>query len=285
MHPQIPAEVRPPHAQLLSTSTSTEMPTPPHLNALKHGLYSRAILLPGDDVAEFQRQRQALFHTYRPQTEDEAELVETLAESRWLRQRCRPVQARFDAHMIAPAVDAAGRLCEPVGHQRLHSSMDVTVHRQRIERMGHRARAKLVELQKLRRLGLIEGAVRLPAHCYMDSSGAVMGPVVNPFLEPIPAPAVAVQQAEVPLSHRQPGVAVGAGTLALGTNGSGDGEIGKNQERKENLGQLVLPGGVARPMGPGLGAFVRAEVRPLELPPNFRLRERAPLAWSAVSSG
>jgi hypothetical protein len=183
----------------------------PHLNATKHGLYSESILLPGDDASEYRRQRLALFRTYRPQTEDEAELVDTLAEFRWLRQRCRPVQARFDAHMAEPAADAAGRVCEPIAHQRLHSSMDATVHRQRIERLWHRARAKLLELQKLRRLGLIEGAVKLPPGCYLDSSGEVAGPV----------------PARVPCQVYPPAAPVAV-------SGLGDGEFRNSGERKES---------------------------------------------------
>jgi hypothetical protein len=218
----------------------------PQLNALKHGLYSESILLPGDDADEFRRRCLALYRTYRPQTEDEAECIETMAECRWQLHRCRPLQARFDDQLTAPAVDAAGRVCEPVGHQRLHSSMDVTVHRQRIGRMLGRERSKLLELQKLRRLGLIEGAVKLTSGCYMDSSGEVIGPVVTPL------PVLKVD------------------TDTMGASGSYDGGNRKYLERKENgvdptplagqasvgRGDAVLSGGDARPTGPELGRSV-----------------------------
>ena len=56
-------------------------------NALQHGRYAESALLPGEDPAQFQRQRRTLFHNYRPQTKDEADLVETMAEHRWSGRR------------------------------------------------------------------------------------------------------------------------------------------------------------------------------------------------------
>src|SRR5262245_31329920 len=101
----------------------------PAFNALKHGGYAASILLPGDDPAAFRHERRALFHTYRPQTKDEADLVEAMAEHHWMLQRFRTVQAFFDGQAVLPEVDSAGRAVEPIAHQRLHSGMDVTVHR------------------------------------------------------------------------------------------------------------------------------------------------------------
>jgi hypothetical protein len=175
--------------------TATQMPPDPKWNAVKHGMYSEAILLPGDDVEEFRRRHQALFLLYRPQTEDEAECVDTMAECRWRLKRCRPVQAAFDAQVSESATAAPGRLPEPHSHQRLHSAMDVTVHQQRIDRLLCRARSKLVELQKLRRQGLVDGALPLPSGCYMETSGDVVS--VSP-----PLPAVAPQPAAVASDSR-----------------------------------------------------------------------------------
>ena len=42
----------------------------PHLLELVVGGYAEATLLPGEDAARFQRARRALFHNYRPQTQD-----------------------------------------------------------------------------------------------------------------------------------------------------------------------------------------------------------------------
>lgn len=187
MHPELQA-CEAPAAGKTEGQSDGKVPGGPHMNALKHGLYSAAILLPGDDVQEYRQRRLAMFHTYRPQTEDEAELVETLAELRWLRRRYQPVQARFDQQWIEPATDDAGRVCEPLGHQRIHSSIDVTIHRLRVDRAWHKARAALFLLQKQRNQGLVEGAVKLPAHCYMDMRGTVFGPVLAPVIQCTPEP-------------------------------------------------------------------------------------------------
>lgn len=211
MNPKAAGFAHPSHQQTYSTSTSNDVARPPRYNAVKHGLYSLAILIPGEDADEYVRLRLALFHTYRPQTEDEAECVQVMAECRWFRRRYVPVQAQFDTQVLELAADAAGRLCEPVGHQRVHSSIDATKHRQRVDRELCRARSRLFELQKFRRLGLVEGAVKLADRCYMEVSGAVVGPVASPVI--------------APTAESEP--------EAIGTSASDHGRNGKNKERKE----------------------------------------------------
>jgi hypothetical protein len=199
-------------------------------NALKHGGYAEAILLPGDDAAAFRRDRRALFHNYRPQTQDEADLVEAMAEHRWVGRRFRLVQAWFDGQAVTPERDSAGRICEPIAHQRLHSGMDVTVHRQRIEKLWHRARAQLMLMQKQRRQGLVAGAVALPQDCYMETDGRVFGPVAQKVIVPIPEPDIeAVGVDRDPPADR------------MEVHPSADREIGKYQEQKETGPEAVSP--------------------------------------------
>ncbi|HEX7926622.1 MAG TPA: hypothetical protein VF678_03460, partial [bacterium] len=81
--------------------------------------------------------------------------------------------------------DAAGRIYEPMAHQRLHSGMDVTVQLQRIDRMWHRAWRQLMLAQKLREQGAVRGARALPPDCYMDTSGVVYGPVRQAEIVPV----------------------------------------------------------------------------------------------------
>ncbi|HEX7925950.1 MAG TPA: hypothetical protein VF678_00065 [bacterium] len=141
----------------------------PHFNALKHGQYAKHTVLPGEDPVTFRRHRRALFHNYRPQTKDEADLVHMMAKAQWQLERYSPLGEQLDAQAVSPETDAAGRVCEPIAHQRLHSGMDVTVHQQRLSRMWHRARTELMLIQKMRRQGLVDGALKLPADCYMDT--------------------------------------------------------------------------------------------------------------------
>src|SRR5262245_15234838 len=180
-------------------------------NALQHGLYAASILLPGEDAAAFRRERRALFHDYLPQTQDEADLVDAMAEHRWLLRRYRVLQARVDVQALTVVEDAAGRIAEPDTHRRLHSGMDVFVHRQRVARLWDRARTKLLEVQKLRRQGLIAGARQFPADCYLDSDGQVYGPIARPAIVPIPEPEIEADSG--------------------GATDSADGTIGKSPEQ------------------------------------------------------
>jgi hypothetical protein len=205
-------------------------------NALKHGGYAEAILLPGDDAAAVRRERRALFHNYRPQTQDEADLVEAMAEHRWVARRFRPLQAWFDGQAVTPETDGAGRVCEPIAHQRLHSGMDVTVQRQRVENLWHRARARLVLMQKLRWQGLIEGAVALPKDCYMETDGRVFGPVAQQIIVPIPEPDIEAMEVD---------------RMEVGP--SADGENGEYREQKETGREAVPPLGHTDAAAAGTG--------------------------------
>jgi len=52
-------------------------------NALKHGLGAKAILLPSDDAAAFQRHLHSFLNEYQPQGPTEQQLVQTLANNSW----------------------------------------------------------------------------------------------------------------------------------------------------------------------------------------------------------
>ena len=125
----------------------------PHLNALKHGLRSGSVLLPGDDVAAFRTLRQRLFHLYQPRTIEEAQCVETIAASHWRIARCRLEQSVFKRHLGAvmsgdPA--ATGYVCDPDPHALHHRSMDCVLEEARLEKFKSRAQAMLALLQKQR---------------------------------------------------------------------------------------------------------------------------------------
>src|SRR5690348_1353723 len=52
-------------------------------NALKHGLSAKALLLPSDDPAAFQRHLGSFLNEYKPQGPTEQQLVRTLANNSW----------------------------------------------------------------------------------------------------------------------------------------------------------------------------------------------------------
>jgi hypothetical protein len=70
-------------------------------NSLKHGLNSKQILLPTESAEEFQTLRTSYFDQFQPATPIEAELVETLAATRWRLRRLATIESNiFNNHML-----------------------------------------------------------------------------------------------------------------------------------------------------------------------------------------
>jgi hypothetical protein len=70
-------------------------------NALKHGLASGALLIPGEDPAAFEAVKTALLEEHQPATETETLLVTEMAQSWWLMQRAIRLQNDcFGAHGV-----------------------------------------------------------------------------------------------------------------------------------------------------------------------------------------
>jgi hypothetical protein len=64
-------------------------------NALKHGLHSKQILLPTESAEEFHTLRDSYFDQFQPATPVEAELVESLAATRWRLRRLATIEANM----------------------------------------------------------------------------------------------------------------------------------------------------------------------------------------------
>lgn len=139
----------------------------PRMNGLKHGMRSQAVLLPGDDAAEFQALRADLFQMYRPLTPQETLCVERIAACQWRVARWQRWETGFNADLDdllreGPAGTAAQH-GDPDPHRLQHRSTDCTLQEGRFERMMERAEHRLLELQRLRRLGLLARAQALAA--------------------------------------------------------------------------------------------------------------------------
>jgi len=59
------------------------------LNALRHGLTSKMVLLPGDDLQAYNTFQRAFFADLKPKGELEQQLAYTLAITQWRLNRCR----------------------------------------------------------------------------------------------------------------------------------------------------------------------------------------------------
>jgi hypothetical protein len=77
-------------------------------NALRHGLRSAAVLIPGEDPAEFDRHVAAYIHRFKPADAPERDLVEAIAGARWRLKRLGALEATLLQDEELPLVRALG---------------------------------------------------------------------------------------------------------------------------------------------------------------------------------
>ncbi|MBV9083224.1 MAG: hypothetical protein JOZ62_11140 [Acidobacteriaceae bacterium] len=71
------------NAQLSTGPTSDTGKAKSSLNAVKTGLTGRTVLLPGDDAAAYEAHVAAFFERHQPATDEERNLVQSLADTEW----------------------------------------------------------------------------------------------------------------------------------------------------------------------------------------------------------
>jgi hypothetical protein len=131
------------------------------MNALKHGLRSQAVLLPGDDAAEFAELRRSLFAMYRPLTPVEDRCVERIAACEWRMGRWQRwetgLNAKLDALLTEGPDGTAAQHANPDTHHWQHRSTDCTLQERRLEKSMLATERRLLALQSMRRNRLIAG--------------------------------------------------------------------------------------------------------------------------------
>ncbi|MBZ5609158.1 MAG: hypothetical protein LAP38_12925 [Acidobacteriia bacterium] len=129
------------------------------LNALRHGLTSRAIVLPTEDPAAFQLHLQRFSGQFQPQGALEEHLVQSLASTAWRLNRIPALEAdllaaglrKHEARIQADQPDAAGlAIAETLAEQTRALSM-LSMNEQRLSRLFDRTLKQLRELQAERR--------------------------------------------------------------------------------------------------------------------------------------
>jgi hypothetical protein len=65
------------------------------MNALKHGLTSREVLMSDDDPAEYQRKFEAALRRHEPATDEEIQLVENIVNNEWRVSRANQLEVGF----------------------------------------------------------------------------------------------------------------------------------------------------------------------------------------------
>ena len=100
------------NSQLSTGPRTTEGKLRSSVNALRHGLTSKMVLLPDDDLAAYNTFKQSLFNDLKPKGQLEEQLAYTLVNTQWRLNRCRAfeesVLATETAHLSDP--DANARL-------------------------------------------------------------------------------------------------------------------------------------------------------------------------------
>ena len=111
-------------AQIAANLTNSRLSTGPNTetgkqtaaaNSLKHGLTSKRVVIPGEDPAAFEQLRAEMHADWKPATNQEAVLVEQIAQHAWRLERARRVEtASFQAFMpnlqATPKVVKGGRI-------------------------------------------------------------------------------------------------------------------------------------------------------------------------------
>ena len=107
------------------------------LNALRHGLTSQLVVMPGEDLRAYESHLKSFNDEYRPQGATEQHLVQALADVSWRLNRVATLEAKVLT------------LAEPLESQ-LKALANPSLHSQRLSRQFERTVAQLRELQKPR---------------------------------------------------------------------------------------------------------------------------------------
>ncbi len=129
------AEINRANAQFSTGPRSDEGKLASSRNSLRHGLASGTLIIAGEDPAEFEALKTALFEEHQPPTETEVLLVTEMAQSWWLAQRAIRLQNEC---FSADAADLAKHLSLFLRYQTTH------------ERAFHKALAALLKLKQNR---------------------------------------------------------------------------------------------------------------------------------------
>ena len=131
----------------LSTGPSTpEGKARSSMNALRHGLTARAILLPTDDPAANQHHTQGFFDEYQPQGASEQQLVQSLADTAWRLNRVARLEAALFSAGATPEEDETRAL-----ETQIRALTSLSMHSHRLSRQFENTLKQLREIQKERR--------------------------------------------------------------------------------------------------------------------------------------
>jgi hypothetical protein len=122
------------------------------MNALKSGIYSKSLTIPGEDPARLTALLEEYFQRYRPAVPEQRDLVDILVRSTWTLRRLAVAEAQVYSHEM----DRANHLDQesPIGHAFCLSDRTLSRLQRMINSTQRNYRDALHELERLQSLPL-----------------------------------------------------------------------------------------------------------------------------------
>jgi hypothetical protein len=130
------------------------------MNALKHGLTGKTVLLPNDNADEYNRILNAYIDHYNPATEEELRLVQSVVDSAWRVQRCQMLEtgilAKGEMEFAAKYEDQSparrAQLISTEAHLKYEKSIrNLQIQEARLYRRMEKDKSELLRLQTIRK--------------------------------------------------------------------------------------------------------------------------------------
>jgi hypothetical protein len=132
------------------------------MNALRHGLTARVVVLPTEDTDAYQAFSKEIVDSLDPQTPVERQFAQTIADNQWRINRIRSIE---DGMLSMGHFEAAGNFDDNTDNPEIHSAMtaarafrdrsqafvNLSIYEQRLHRTIKEALRQLKELQTERR--------------------------------------------------------------------------------------------------------------------------------------
>jgi hypothetical protein len=196
--PSEPAAVS--DAQLAANRANSQLSTGPvtpegraksSLNALKHGLSGKTVLLPHEDAAQYQRELDDCLEMYQPATEEELRLVQSINDCVWRIDRVQRLQlaVHYKGHLEfaekyadLPAQERA-HLIEADAYLKYEKQLrNLFLQESRIRRIQEKDHAELLRLQAIRkRQEQAAPPAPLPSPTPRPADAPVAAPAANGF--------------------------------------------------------------------------------------------------------
>ncbi len=111
------------------------------LNALRHGLTSRIVVMPSEDIEAYQRHLESFIAEYQPKGATESHLVQALADTSWRLNRVAALETNvLHQSALATFFESPSK-----------SLANLSIHSQRLSRQFSQTMTQLREIQKVRR--------------------------------------------------------------------------------------------------------------------------------------